>query len=55
MNELAYYIWNFLKRHDGERSTEENWLLAESIMQGNRPTWLFSQFDFHPWSDRAIV
>lgn len=48
--ELAYYIWDFLKRHDGERSALENWLLAEHIMQGNRPHWLFVQEDFKPFT-----
>ncbi len=44
--EVAYYIWDFLRRHDGERPALENWLLAEHILQGNRPRWLFKQRDF---------
>lgn len=46
---LAYYIWDFLRRHDGERSELENWLLAESLLTGNRPAWLFGQGDFRPF------
>jgi hypothetical protein len=50
MKELAYYIWDFLRKHDGERSAAENWSLAESILQGNRPAWLFDQRDFKPFT-----
>jgi hypothetical protein len=39
--QLAHYIWDFLRRHDGERSADECWFLAESILSGNRPNWLF--------------
>jgi hypothetical protein len=50
---LAYYIWDFLRRHDGERSAEECWLLAETILGGNRPAWLFGHGrrfdDFRPF------
>jgi hypothetical protein len=47
---LAYYIWDFLRRHDGERPALENWALAESILRGNRPAWLFRQRDFKPFT-----
>lgn len=52
INHLAYYIWDFLRRHDGERSAEENWFLAESILRGNRPAWLFDQLDFKPFGTK---
>jgi hypothetical protein len=47
---LAHYIWDFLRRHDGERSAIENWQLAEHILEGNRPSWLFKQKDFKPFT-----
>jgi hypothetical protein len=40
-SDLAFYIWNFLRLHDGERTAEECWFLAEHILRGNRPDWLF--------------
>lgn len=39
--ELAYYIWDFFRKQDGERSADECWFLAEHILRGNRPNWLF--------------
>jgi hypothetical protein len=46
---LAHYIWDFLRRHDGERSAAENWQLAEDILRGNR-NWLFKFKDFKPFT-----
>ena len=46
-HDLAYYIWLYLRRHDGERSADENWTLAGDWLRGNRPAWL-DQPDFRP-------
>jgi len=50
VKELAYYLWNYFRTHDGEQSAEENWLFAEWILEGNRPVWLFSRDDFKPFT-----
>lgn len=47
--QLAFYIWNYLRRTSGERAADENWFLAEHILQGNRPPWLFDDPLFDPW------
>lgn len=50
VSDLAYYLWNYGRSHYGEKSAVENWLLAEHILAGNRPQWLFDQEDFKPFT-----
>lgn len=41
IHELAYKLWEFL---GPGRSPEDDWFLAEDILRGNRPNWLFAPY-----------
>lgn len=46
-SQLAYKLWQFL---GPGRPQEDDWYLAEDILRGNRPNWLFA-----PWLNFATI
>lgn len=57
IRQIAWYIWQYLRRYGQERSALDNWLMAEQMLfpgrannaDGQTLAWMYSRGDFMPF------